>query len=89
MLNADNSFCDYVTFHCLVDLDVDTFLIQSLLEMSYLSLSSGTPCWGEEKYKPEDTAGTESMEVAAMSAKPRRLKKAGNWIWIHSNVQQP
>eukprot|EP00435_Cladocopium_sp_Y103_P075148 s114_g54.t1 len=30
----------------------------------------------EEKYKPEDNAGTESMDVAAMGAKPRRLKKA-------------
>ena len=53
-----------MTAHCLMDLDVG------------LSPSS-TACWGEEKYKPEDNAGTESMEVAAMSAKPRRLKKAG------------
>eukprot|EP00438_Fugacium_kawagutii_P005132 Skav215195 [mRNA] locus=scaffold3330:127286:128755:- [translate_table: standard] len=30
----------------------------------------------EEKYKPDENAGTESMDVGTMSAKPRRLKKA-------------
>lgn len=43
----------------------------------------------EEKYKPEDNAGTESMEVAAMSAKPRRLKKAATRARLEERSTSP